>query len=866
MPAAPISRLLEALSRTPLLDDAQRAQLAELQQQHEEPRALARAIVRRGWLTVHQINAIAQGRGDELTVGPYVILNRIGEGGMGQVFKARQMSLQRIVALKVIRPEYLANARVVRRFQREILAASQLVHPNVVRAYDADQLEGAYYIAMEYVEGIDLARLVKQSGPLPVWQACDLIRQAALGLQHAFERGLVHRDIKPANLLVTRLTGQGSAIKEVTKPRDERSVSRGSGGHAHPVYVLKIADFGLARWADDDPDRPTSHLTQLGTVLGTPEYIAPEQARCSRTCDIRADLYSLGCTFYFLLAGQVPFPGGSLADKLLAHQLDQPEPVSKVRAGRLANGPSIPDDVQVPAEVAQVVAKLMAKEPAERYQTPAELADTLAAVQDQLTRAVLRLPSRPQPETLAEFAMTPQRPALPVVKAPARTSRRIAAPVPAPSRPARRRRLWPWLVVPVVALMPLMVIGAGALVLAVLAASETVVEPPIVPSTGADEVAWQTLLQQADVRQTPAAVRQQLLAYRAQFPSSTHTSDVDAWLGRLPSPFDAFDGRKLPKVALVTAKPPPEMVAVLGGHAGYLKRAAGIVAVSPDSRWLLGAEDAVLRVWDTADFSRPPARLHPHGKRVHVALFAPDGKRLVTAGDDPTIRSWDPLTLKPLPDVGKHEAPVTRLAFRRDGSQLASAGADGQIRVWDMASGTAIASFEGGRDEICSLVFSPDGATLFWGEGPRVRWTRMGTAVQPGVFDTPDAVHVLVFAPDGRTLVCGGGQGRLLVCTWDGQQLTRRAVLAHPVTVGPQNTTPPVNQAAYSPNGRLLATAGSDHRVRIWDARGLALQKEWDLRCPVVSVAFSPDGRHVISGNGNSTLTVFRLGELVRGP
>src|SRR6266853_4597306 len=214
MPAVTLDRFVEALSQSTVLPAESREQLPDLLQRFENPRELAQELLRRGWLTAFQINLIAKGRGRELTLGPYVILERIGEGGMGQVFKARQTSLHRLVALKVIRPECLANQRVIRRFLREIHAASQLAHPNVVRAYDADQIDGAYYIAMEYVEGIDLARLVKQSGPLPVWQACDLIRQAALGLQHAFEQGLVHRDIKPANLLLqSAVRGPLSVVK-----------------------------------------------------------------------------------------------------------------------------------------------------------------------------------------------------------------------------------------------------------------------------------------------------------------------------------------------------------------------------------------------------------------------------------------------------------------------------------------------------------------------------------------------------------------------------------------------------------------------------------------------------------------------------
>src|SRR5262249_46140961 len=150
----------------------------------------------RGWLTRYQINQVAQGRTKDLVIGSYIVLEPVGEGGMGQVYKARHQHMNRVVALKVIRKERLSNPEAVRRFYKEIQAAAQLAHPNIVLAFDAGQTGQTHYFAMEYIDGIDLSRLVKESGPLPVVKACDYIRQAALGLQHAHERGLVHRDIK----------------------------------------------------------------------------------------------------------------------------------------------------------------------------------------------------------------------------------------------------------------------------------------------------------------------------------------------------------------------------------------------------------------------------------------------------------------------------------------------------------------------------------------------------------------------------------------------------------------------------------------------------------------------------------------------
>jgi serine/threonine protein kinase len=341
VPITSTASLVEALGRFRLLEPAQLTEVTRtLAPRFPEPKALARELIQRGWLTPFQANQLLQGRGQGLVIGSYTLLERLGEGGMGQVFKARNWKLRKVVALKLIRKERLSNAGAVKRFQREVRAAASLSHPNIVLAYDADETGGTHLLVMELVEGAtDLSRLVKKNGPLPVPQACDCIRQAALGLQHICKRGLVHRDIKPHNLL---LAGDGKTVK--------------------------ILDMGLARLNDPSSDEDkSSTVTKEGVVMGTPDYIAPEQALESHTVDIRADLYSLGCTFYYLLTERVPFPGGSLGAKLIRHQMDEPTPVEQLRP-------------EVPPVVAAVVRKLMAKDPKARYQTPAEVAAALASL------------------------------------------------------------------------------------------------------------------------------------------------------------------------------------------------------------------------------------------------------------------------------------------------------------------------------------------------------------------------------------------------------------------------------------------------------------------------------------------------------
>jgi serine/threonine protein kinase len=375
------------LCRLQILDDSQARELAEtVAPRFSEPRDLARELLRRNWLTAFQVNQLLHERADELLFGPYVLLECLGEGGMGQVYKARHRALGRIVAIKIIRKEALANPNAIPRFQREVQASAKLTHPNVVRAFDAAQAGGTYYLAMEFIEGVDLAQLIKQSGPLAVPQACDYVRQAALGLQHAHEMGFIHRDIKPANLILTRKAQSRRAGSSTLLRLPPSSALLARPEFACPWGVIKILDFGLARLQAPDPRRQQVALTHQGAVMGTPDFLAPEQAWDSHTIDIRADLYSLGCTFYFLLSGRVPFSGGSLPEKLVKHQKAEPDPVGKARHEQLTaggTGPSLPrrDATAVPPEVAAVVHRLMAKKRADRFQTPEDLAERLAELQ-----------------------------------------------------------------------------------------------------------------------------------------------------------------------------------------------------------------------------------------------------------------------------------------------------------------------------------------------------------------------------------------------------------------------------------------------------------------------------------------------------
>ena len=299
-----------------------------------KPGDLAALLVRDGFLTPFQADHLMRGRRPKFIIGKYLILDRIGAGGMGAVYLCEHLQMERQAALKVLPADQADDPASLARFQREAQAVAALNHPNIVRAFDVDMEGRTWFLVMEYVDGINLQDLTTKLGRLDPVRAAHYVRQAAEGLQHAHQHGLIHRDIKPANLLLSR------------------------------AGVLKVLDLGLARFFHEGADSITKeHANQA--ILGTADYLAPEQARDSHTVDIRADVYGLGATFYFLLVGRPPFADGTLNQKLIWHQMKAPTPVRKLRP-------------EVPEAMAAVVERMLAKDAAGRYQTPAEVSAALA--------------------------------------------------------------------------------------------------------------------------------------------------------------------------------------------------------------------------------------------------------------------------------------------------------------------------------------------------------------------------------------------------------------------------------------------------------------------------------------------------------
>lgn len=297
----------------------------------------------------------------------YRLVKKLGEGGMGEVYLAQHRLMERLVAVKVIRSQLVSNADAVARFRQEVKAAARLSHRGIVTAHDAEEAGGLHFLVMEYVEGTSLDEAVAHHGRLPVMHACNYTRQAAVALQHAHEHGMVHRDIKPQNLMLAK----------------------------RPNGLVKILDFGLTRIADQpechvgEADAAASAgLTAAGATVGTPDYMAPEQVQDASRADIRSDIYSLGCTLYFLLSGRPPFPAGTLVEKLSDQMRSEPTPLERLRE-------------DLPKEVAAIVRKMMAKDPARRFQSPADVAAALEPHAKPQER------SGPPPPPVIESATTP---------------------------------------------------------------------------------------------------------------------------------------------------------------------------------------------------------------------------------------------------------------------------------------------------------------------------------------------------------------------------------------------------------------------------------------------------------------------------
>ena len=328
-----LSEFLQTLERSRLLDlskvNSARASLDP--HERDDLAAVIRLLVERRLLTKFQASKILAGKSGPFFLGKYKIMRQLGEGGMGKVYYARHTETRRKAAIKVLPPKRAAAERnALIRFQREADMTLRLSHPHVAETLEVGEDAGVHFMVMEYIPGQNLFQMVHSGGPLRVWDAARLFSEVAHGLGHIHQFGVIHRDIKPSNIMVT------------------------------PDGTAKLLDLGLSRGSDDDDEQ----LTKPGTVVGTIDYIAPEQASATEQADERSDMYALGCTLYFSVSRRMPFAGGDLMSKIYRHRMEEPDPLEKFAP-------------HVPREFGALVRKMMSKDPADRYQTADELVHDL---------------------------------------------------------------------------------------------------------------------------------------------------------------------------------------------------------------------------------------------------------------------------------------------------------------------------------------------------------------------------------------------------------------------------------------------------------------------------------------------------------
>ncbi len=599
----------------------------------------------------------------------YRVMRLLGAGGMGAVYEAEHRVMQRPVALKVINRAYTPSAGAVERFRREVRAAARLSHPNIVTTYDAEDAGDTHFLVMEYVEGVSLGRLVKEGGPLPVAEACAYIRQAALGLQHAHERGMVHRDVKPDNLI------------------------RCADG------TVKVLDFGLAALTAERD----GGLTEANVIMGTPEYMAPEQAEDARSADIRVDVYSLGCTLYYLLTAHVPYPAPTTLLKILAHR---EEPLPSIRAAR----------PEVPRQLADILARTLAKKPENRYQTPGEVAEAL------------------EPLTHVAAVKTP-----------------------------RKRR--PLLIAIAVAALFAGIVLAGGVVYRIqtdkgeLVITTESADVEVVIKQGGKLV---RIIDTKTDKQITLALRSGVYELELKgAPEGLKLSIDKAMLTRGETVLAKIVRKPLP------GAPPEEKPDVpLQGEARLetvwktnwdANARIHSLSFSPDGKWLVASRDYTSPGWIRVyDVESGAVRLNMAGS---VAAFAPDGKHIWATGKI-TLRLFDAKSGTLLREFGSHRSQIMNMTLFPDGKQACTSTGQMTRHHWDLEAGKQLQEWD--TSKVSPYVPTADGKRMLIydnGRNPTRFWDLAEGKLQPpspvtgleGFF--PDS-----FLPDGKHVLTVKGQ------------------------------------------------------------------------------------------------------------
>ncbi len=692
----------------------------------------------------------------------YEDVRELGRGGMGVVYAATHVVMGRRVAIKVIHPEFSCNPVAVERFRREVRAAARLAHPNIVTAHDANEDGGRSFLVMEYVDGESLGDHLDSRGALPVAEACDAVRQAALGVQHAHDNGLIHRDLKPHNLM---RTADG---------------------------LVKVCDFGLAALVDD---RRPAGSTAPNAIMGTPDYMAPEQAEDARAADGRADVYALGCTLYHLLTGRVPFPEESVLLKLVAHRTK-----TRPSAGRLRP--------EIPAELDGVLLRAMARRPASRYQTPGDFGKALEPFADP-ARCYPRRHRRKPLLVLAALILSLAVAIVSVVRLERARNHSLA------EEPEQLGEVLRW--------------SQGYKNIRRIAVSP---DGRFAWTAGDDFGKW-------DLRTGERL--QQIGAHN--FAEESLLSPDGKMLLLAES-----DGRGARLYDAATLKPMRSLL----GSSPRLMQAAWL----PDGRLLTGGNDFIARLWD-ARTGKAIREFRGHTANVDYVDVNRDGTRILTFScREQTVRIWNPDDGK---ELWRLSGQTGLALFAPDGRSLLIGGRDAVIRLVAFPSGTILQSFRSpGRQQVSwdRLCLLPDGRHFLSAGSDRVLrlWDLETGRELYGANHHGQAIAIAV-TPDGRHALLGTDFGsvlkwRLPPLRGGGEEITEES--EHAKEVGEVRIfgsgVGRFGRVHYLPDGERVLASGDS--LTLWNTRTGEKIREFtgELRGWALPVNISRDGRYALAG------------------
>ncbi|QDU63643.1 Serine/threonine-protein kinase PrkC [Planctomycetes bacterium Pan216] len=838
---------------TGLVEDAELRALRAGLPENATAEGLGKRLVTDGKLTSYQASMIYQGRGKNLSIGDYVLVDKLGKGGMGVVFRAYHRHMDREVALKVLPSSAVGTKEKVQRFRREVKAAAKLFHQNVVTALDASESRGLHYLVSELVDGPNLSELVRKKGPFTVAKAIQAVIDAGRGLAYAHDKGIVHRDVKPGNMLMD------------------------------PDGMVKVLDMGLARFEAEVAEEANDQLTVSGMVMGTIDYIAPEQATSTKAADARADIYSLGCTLYYLLVGKPIYQGNTPYEKIHAHIN---APIPKLGDQR----PNLPDPLIA------VFERMVAKNPTERYQSMKDVINDLeACLASESTATIAQDDASPTGTQSIDWLQAASATATIPIEGPG--PRRleetvesidmsggepthVGATLSGSSQLGRRRAGW---VLPTAigSLVVFLGMAVAGIVVIFRDRDGNEVARMKVPKGGSFTVEESSGPPPTEPTNSDAPNTSDPVASdETPFPMADPAVGKDVPLAKVyggpPKPFWR------PSRGLALSPDGSRLAAVIGdgrlkiwlcetgelAHDIALGKWVNHVAFLADGSTVAASTEGTIKRFDIATGNLRDEFTLPFRGRVRLFAFTPDGKTFATTRSGPNsvghIDVWDWEEQRNLASLEGHQRPITRLRLSRDGKRLLSSSEDRTVRLWGVDAGEEILPPLRHAKPVKDVLFTPDETQIVsLGFEPRLWDAKTGKLLRTYLKGSFGFCADLT--EDGADLYVGRAAGEIQHWRLDDAELVDEWQVAG----GQRN----IFDLAASSDGKMLAWAElSDRRepggIGLWDTvSGSQWRAIGGEGTPYADAKFDATGNLVgclFSGEGTLTLLDVASGERLR--